>query len=84
MKKKRGCIKWAIVTVVSLVALALIVVCPLAFLYTRLAFRHEKDPAQRERNREILRTMLSLPVLLGETIIIKARRQDGAETDASR
>ncbi len=35
MRKRRGCIKWAIVAVVSLVVLALVVLCPLAFLYTR-------------------------------------------------
>ena len=35
MKKRRGCIKWAVVAVLSLVALALVVLCPLAFLYTR-------------------------------------------------
>jgi len=35
MKKRRGCIKVAAVAVLSLVALALVVLCPLAFLYTR-------------------------------------------------
>ncbi len=35
MKKRRGCVKWAVVAVLSLVAVALVVLCPLAFLYTR-------------------------------------------------
>jgi LysM repeat protein len=35
MKKRRGCVKWAVVAVLSLVALALLVLCPLAFLYAR-------------------------------------------------
>jgi hypothetical protein len=35
LKKRRGWIKWAMVTVVSLVVLALVVLCPGAFLYTR-------------------------------------------------
>jgi LysM repeat protein len=35
MKRRRGCIKWAVIALCSLVALALLVLCPLAFLYTR-------------------------------------------------
>jgi SAM-dependent methyltransferase len=49
---------------------------PLAYLVTRHVFhREEKDPGQRERNREILRRMFSRDVLFGETLIVKAVRE---------
>ena len=35
MKKRRGCVKWAGVAVLLSVALALVVLCPLTFLYSR-------------------------------------------------
>ncbi len=35
MTRRRGCFKWAIIVLCSLVALALAVLCPLAFLYAR-------------------------------------------------
>ena len=35
MRNRRGCVQWAIVAAVSLFALALVVLCPLAFLHTR-------------------------------------------------
>ncbi len=35
MKRRRGCVKWGVVAVLSLVGLVLLVLCPLAFLYTR-------------------------------------------------
>ncbi len=35
MKKRRGCIKWAVVGVLSLVALLLVALCPATFLYVR-------------------------------------------------
>lgn len=48
---------------------------PLAAVATGIAFRRwEKDPAQRERNREILRQMLTPAVAFGETLIVKAVR----------
>ena len=48
---------------------------PLAAVATEIAFRRwEKDPAQRERNREILRQMLTPAVAFGETLIVKAVR----------
>jgi SAM-dependent methyltransferase len=50
------------------------VLAPLMWVYTRLAFRKEKDPAQRERNVEIRRTLLSAPLLFGENLLIVARR----------
>lgn len=49
---------------------------PVAALVTALAFRRwEKDPAQRARNAEILRQMLTPAVAFGETMIVKAVRQ---------
>lgn len=45
---------------------------PLAALFTWAAFRREKDPGQRRRNRDILRTLLSPAVFLGETLIVAA------------
>ncbi|HVH72724.1 MAG TPA: class I SAM-dependent methyltransferase [Candidatus Dormibacteraeota bacterium] len=47
---------------------------PWIWLYTRLAFRKEKDPAQSERNKEILRTLLSHSVLFGECLMLVARK----------
>lgn len=46
---------------------------PWMWLYTRIAFRKEKDPAQRARNREILGTLLSPAVLFGENLMLLAR-----------
>ena len=48
---------------------------PFIYLYTRLAFRKEKDPAQRERNRDIRRTLLSAPLLFGENLLIIASKR---------
>jgi len=47
---------------------------PWMFLYTRIAFRKEKDKSQRERNREILRTLYSAPLLFGENLLLVARK----------
>jgi SAM-dependent methyltransferase len=47
---------------------------PWMFLYTLLAFRKEKDPEQRERNREIFRTLFSRPVLFAENLMLLARK----------
>jgi SAM-dependent methyltransferase len=47
---------------------------PLISIYTRLAFRKEKDAAQRERNRQIRRTLMSLPLLVGENLLLIARK----------
>ena len=49
---------------------------PLAYGVTALEFaREERDPGQRQRNREILRQMFSLPILLGETMIVMSRTE---------
>ncbi|HVS89506.1 MAG TPA: class I SAM-dependent methyltransferase [Candidatus Acidoferrum sp.] len=47
---------------------------PWMWLYVRLAFRKEKDAAQRERNKEILSTLLSPSVLFGECLLLIARK----------
>jgi SAM-dependent methyltransferase len=47
---------------------------PWTWLYTRLAFRKEKDGAQRARNREILQSLASPALLFGENILLIARK----------
>ena len=48
---------------------------PWMWLYTRIAFRKEKDPAQRKRNQEILAALLSPSVLFGECLMLTARKE---------
>ena len=45
---------------------------PWMYLYTMLAFRKEKDPAQRERNRTIRRTLFTRALLFGENLLLVA------------
>jgi hypothetical protein len=45
---------------------------PWMWLYTRIAFRKEKDPDQRRRNREILRDLFSPALLFGENLLLVA------------
>jgi len=47
---------------------------PWMWLYTRLAFRKEKDPVQRQRNKEILATLLSPSILFGECLMLIAKK----------
>jgi SAM-dependent methyltransferase len=47
---------------------------PWMWLYTRIAFRKEKDPAQRQRNKEILSTLFSPALLFGECLMLIARK----------
>jgi SAM-dependent methyltransferase len=47
---------------------------PWMWLYTRLAFRKEKDALQRKNNREIFRTLFSRSLLYGENLLLIARR----------
>jgi SAM-dependent methyltransferase len=47
---------------------------PWMWLYTRIAFRKEKDPAQHARNREIRRALYSHALLFGENLMILARK----------
>ena len=48
---------------------------PWMWLYTRVAFRKEKDPVQRERNKEILSTLLSPAALFGECLMLIAKKE---------
>jgi len=47
---------------------------PWMWLYTVVAFRKEKNPAQRKRNREILATLFSHSLLFGECVMLIARK----------
>lgn len=47
---------------------------PWMWLYTRIAFRKEKDHAQRERNREILKALYSPALLFGECLMLTAKK----------
>jgi len=47
---------------------------PWTWLYTLLAFRKEKDSAQRERNKAIRRTLHSFSLLFGECLMLIARK----------
>jgi 2-polyprenyl-3-methyl-5-hydroxy-6-metoxy-1,4-benzoquinol methylase len=47
---------------------------PWAWLYTTIAFRKERDPAQREANREIRRALFSRSLLYGENVMVTATR----------
>lgn len=48
---------------------------PWMWLYTRIAFRKEKDATQRVRNREILGALSSHSLLFGECLMLIAKRQ---------
>lgn len=48
---------------------------PLMWLFSLEAvIRAEKDPVQRGYNRQILRCLFSLPLLLSDNIVVKARK----------
>jgi len=47
---------------------------PWMWLYTRIAFRKEKDAAQRKRNREILAALYSPSLLFGECLMLTAKK----------
>jgi cyclopropane fatty-acyl-phospholipid synthase-like methyltransferase len=47
---------------------------PWIWLYTRLAFRKEKDATQQERNKVILTSLLSPSVLFGECLMLIAKK----------
>lgn len=47
---------------------------PFIAFFTLFAFRHEKDSIQRQLNKEIFRQMLSWPVVMGETLVLSARK----------
>lgn len=48
---------------------------PWMWLYTVIAFRKEKDPGQKKCNREIRRALFSPSVLLGENLMLVARKE---------
>ena len=48
---------------------------PWIWLYTRLAFRKEKDATQQERNKVILASLLSPSVLFGECLMLIAKKK---------
>lgn len=49
---------------------------PLAYLKTLFVFnKEEKDPGQRQRNKDILKQLFRTDVLFGETIIVKALKK---------
>jgi len=50
---------------------------PWIWLYTLVAFRKEKDPKQRERNKEIRAALLSFSLLFGECLMLVARKSGG-------
>jgi SAM-dependent methyltransferase len=47
---------------------------PWMWIYTAIAFRKEKDPAQRQANREIRGALFSRSVLFGENLLLRATR----------
>ncbi len=49
-----------------------VVFVPWMYLYTMLAFRKEKDVAQRARNRTIRRTLFTRAMLFGENLLLVA------------
>lgn len=50
------------------------VLIPWMFIYTLMAFRKEKDAVQRERNRDICRTMFNPALLFGENLLLVAKK----------
>jgi len=48
---------------------------PWMWLYTRMAFRKEKDKTQRGNNRDILRALFSHSLLFGENLLLIAQRR---------
>jgi SAM-dependent methyltransferase len=48
---------------------------PWMWLYTLLAFRKEKDPAQRKRNKEIFAALFSPSLLFGECLMLVAEKR---------
>jgi SAM-dependent methyltransferase len=50
---------------------------PWIWLYTLIAFRKEKDPVQRNRNKEIQAALHSFSLLFGECLMLVARKVSG-------
>lgn len=56
------------------ISYAYAIYAPLMWLYTRIAFRKERDPAQRARNQEIASALLSPSLLFGECLMVIAKK----------
>jgi ubiquinone/menaquinone biosynthesis C-methylase UbiE len=54
------------------------VLAPYAWIYTTIALRKERDPAQRIANREIRTMLFSRSLLFGENVLVVARRPSAA------
>jgi 2-polyprenyl-3-methyl-5-hydroxy-6-metoxy-1,4-benzoquinol methylase len=54
------------------------VYAPWIWLYMLLAFRKEKNAAQRRRNRRIRKQMLSMPLLFGDNLLLLAKRPESS------
>ncbi len=48
---------------------------PWMWLYTRIAFRTEKDAAQRAHNREVLKTLFRRSLLFGENLMVIGEKE---------
>lgn len=58
------------------ISYAYLPLAPVSYMTSLLTFRkEEKNPALRKRNAEVLGQMFSAPVLFGETLIVKAFRE---------
>lgn len=58
----------------KLISYLYLIFAPWMWLYTRIAFRKERDGAQRERNKEILAALLSPSALFGECLLLIAKK----------
>jgi 2-polyprenyl-3-methyl-5-hydroxy-6-metoxy-1,4-benzoquinol methylase len=56
------------------ISYAYAIFAPWMWLYTLAAFRKEKDPAQKKRNKEIRAALLSPSLLYGECLLLIAKR----------
>jgi SAM-dependent methyltransferase len=61
-------------THIKTISYAYAIYAPWTWIYTRLAFRKEKNATQRRRNQEIRRTLGSASLLFGENLLLLARR----------
>ena len=68
-------IKEALHTHVKPISYLYSIYVPFIWLYTLVAFRKEKDPKQRERNREIRAALLSYSLLFGECLMLVAEKR---------
>ena len=58
---------------IKLISYLYFVFIPLSYLYTLLVYnKEEKDPLQREENKQIIKQSFSPSLLFGETMIVKA------------